>query len=1220
MDRFNGFLQRDSAKKASEITINAIPEIEMESKFRKWKPITFRRPFLLAVTLITLGILALVQVLVIYDQRHSGILFATKISELGAGYIFLYRYFPTIISVSYGLIWNWIDVDARRIEPYRQLSKPGGASGSNSLLLHYPTDLLAFVPLKALRRKHWPVVLASSALVLVGMGLTPLQAAIFATERVTKFFDEPMLLSTSHMSMADQASQITANYTYSVANIVWLGERLPQFMTREAAFTPFKLETYEAPYDGEVMTAETTSYAVDVKCEPAVLDADEDWISSQGCKVPNTFGPPAPDIIGESPSGNLIKEYSSFFAGYSGDGGNVNYYLASYCPDEAINVFMVALRQNRKSEDDSPANTTRLFCETAYYQQSVTATIRRVDGSVINTTETAPRTPLSPGFFNTTIFQDQISNARQQIGVRGSLPTFAWPDQRPQLSKLPLTISGSTPEIYNIFGLAVGAYPRPLGDYMDPEVLTTSFGAAYQLLFARAMVDVLAVSYEETEALNGTKSYMIEAVRVLPKFAYAVEAILGVVIAMAITLMVVTWRDALNLCSDPDSLSALMFLTKGQPGLLEQFSQHDQSSWALLKAETSASTYELEQPYDKLGGTLRLQGSSFADIDQSKRVRARDDTSDFDYPIEFSMVAGIMFVLALLATLAGTAYLYQANEDQGLALPTQNRFVRQLLENYIPTVVATLIEPVWVVLNRHLCLFQPFEELYKKESPARRSINLKYSSIPPQLVVLKALHARHFILSAVCTMALLANVLAVAFSGLLDEDTLSVGRGSTVLLNYEARLKEQISNGTESGNPFPFYYAMANFTSGTPMPQWTSDSGFYLPVSHEAHLNQSDRLELSNIPMLTTDTDCNPINHAHGSSWRFDRGSFANESSASANMTVSMLDDQGETLSCATKPLGMSGSSYPFPCDSQQVMALELMAHLVAPSAAGSGVGPVDDDACRGLWVGIWARKSASALCEENAFELSDEEVTAMVCRAKVVVQSANVTFSGDHYVLEEQDKGPSYDFEGSDTLIKEITEAMWLTPNRDYMQDQRGTWHNDSFPSDWNSFVMNLMSPDSGMLDPTLPPPSFNLTAELFKKSYRKLFAILMGMDHERLLAEAAKDSPAFDTTILHPEIRIVVSKPMIVLSSTILGLYIIVAIAVYAHRPGKFLPRMPLTMASDIALFAASQAVTEIDENEKAGKDLSANRKMFGYGSFIGTDGRPHVGVERAPFVVPA
>jgi hypothetical protein len=1204
-----------------DVTVEAIPEIEMKSKFRRWKPITLRRPFLLAVALITLILLALVQVLIVYDQRHDGILFATKVSQLGTGYIFLYRYFPTIISVSYGLIWHWIDIDARRIEPYRQLSKPGGASGSNSLLLHYPTDLLAFVPLKALRRKHWPVVLASSALVLVGMGLTPLQAAIFATEQVTMSFDEPMLLSTSHMSMADQASQITANYTYSVANIVWLDERLPPFMTREAAFTPFKLKTAQTPYEGEVWTAGTTSYGVDVTCESAILSADDKWTSSQGCKVPHTFGPSAPDVIGESIAGNLIKEYTPFFAGSSGDGGNINYYLAPYCPEKAANVFMVALRQNRKSDADLPSNTTRLFCETSYYQQNITATVRRSDGSIMNTTESAPRTPMSSGLFNTTIFQDQISNARQQIGVRGPLPSFEWPDQRPQLSKLPITVSDATKEMSNIFGLAVGTNPRNLADYMDPEVLTTSFGAAHRLLFARAMVDVLAVNYEESKALNGTKAYTIEAVRVLPRFAYAVEAILGFVVLMVITLMAVTWRDDLNLYTDPDSLSALMFLVKGQSGLLEQFSEHDQSSWALLKAETTGSIYELEQPYDKFGGTLRLH-EPFTDNKQPKRRRVEEDRPDFNYPFEFSMVTGIVFVLALLAVLVGTSYLYQANREQGLALPTQNRFVRQLIENYIPTVIATLIEPVWVVLNRLLCLFQPFEELHKKESPGSRSINLKYSSLPPQLVIFKALYARHFILSAVCTMALLANILAVAFSGLLDEDTLSVNRVSTASPIYEARLKAHISNGTESGNPFPFYYVMANYTSGTPMPQWTSDSAFYVPVSHEAQLNQSDRLELTSTPTLAADLHCNPIDHAHGSSWRFDRGSFANSSSASSNMTVSMTDDQGDILSCATMPLAMSSNYYPWPCDSQQIMALELITPLMAPSAAGSipAAESLDEDACRGLWVGVWARKPASALCGDDAFTFSDEEATAMVCRAKIVVQPANATFSGDHYVLDEQSKGAPHDFEGSDTLIKEITRAMWLAPNSNYMMDQGGSWHNDSFPSDWQTYVMNLMGPDSGLLDPSSPPPDFNLTATLFTKSYQKLFAILMGMDHDRLLAEAAKDIPAIGATILHPEIRIVVSKPMVVLSSTILCLYIIVAITVYAHRPGKFLPRMPLTMASDIALFAASKAVAEIDEHDNSGQNLDAHEKRFRYGRFVGTDGRPHVGVERAPFAVPA
>jgi hypothetical protein len=173
MYRFNSFF-REPATKEPYAAVEPILKTATDAKFKQWKPFTLRRPFLIGVILITLGLLALVQLLVIYDQHYDGILFASKISKIGAGHLFLYRYLPTILAVTYAFIWHWIDVDTRRIEPYRQLSKPGGATGSNSLLLHYPTDLLAFVPLKALKRKHWPVVISASALLLVGMGLTPL--------------------------------------------------------------------------------------------------------------------------------------------------------------------------------------------------------------------------------------------------------------------------------------------------------------------------------------------------------------------------------------------------------------------------------------------------------------------------------------------------------------------------------------------------------------------------------------------------------------------------------------------------------------------------------------------------------------------------------------------------------------------------------------------------------------------------------------------------------------------------------------------------------------------------------------------------------------------------------------------------------------------------------------------------------------------------------------
>jgi len=1218
MNRFNSFF-RESAKNPPNATVEPILETESDTEFKQWKPVTLRRPFLLAVISITLGLLALVQVLVLYDQNHDGILFAPKISELGAGYLFLYRYMPTILAVTYAFVWHWIDIDTRRVEPYRQLSKPGGATGSNSLLLHYPTDLLAFVPMKALKRRHWPVVISASALLLIGMGLTPLQAAMFATETITKSSDEPILLSNYRMSIGEQEAQITANYTYSVANIVWLDERLPPFMTREAAFTPFKLAKQQTMHNDETLTGATTSYSVDVTCENAVRNETEKTVtSSHGCRFKDAdiYGSTWTNVVGIDDLGDDIKDYTPFFAGYSGGGGNVNYYLSSSCPKNASNVFFVALRKNRRSADDSPPMITGLFCETTYYQQEVMATVRRSDGSIPNVVSLAPRVIMPSELYNTSTFEEQISNARQMQNVRGALPSTQWPNQIPQLSKFPITVKGSLPEMSNVFGLAIGANPQEdFENYMDAKTLAASFQAAYRLLFARAMVDVLSADYQDSKSMNGTRVYHIEAVRVVQHFAYAIEGLFGIAALMALTLLALTWANSVNLSTDPDSLSALMLLVKGQPGILEHFSQHDQSSWALLQSATSRSTFALERPLNMYGGTLKLEKCSL-EADTLKRNHFEDDKPDFDYPLELSVVMGGAFTLALALVLAGTSYLYHISRAEGLALPSQNVLVRQMLENYIPTMIATLIEPVWVVLNRLMCMFQPFEELRNGNASARRSVDLKYASLPPQFSLLRALGAKHVVLSAVCSMALLANVLAVAFSGLMNEETVAVAYSANATSIHTAQLKADIANEIPSFNPSPFYSAMANFTSGTPMPQWTDDSAFYLPVSHQATLNQSDHLQLENMVALAANLQCESVDDTHGPSWNFSGYSYIETSIWDANITVTIPSDQGILLRCSTDLLGTSGGYSHWPCSSQQ-MAVEYM----LPLMAAQGDEASESDPCQGLLLAVWARKPASELCGDKSYTISDDEATVMVCKPRVTIQSVNMTLTGDHHVLEARSKTAPEDFRGSDELIRQATYAL-LGSNvsmTSYLING-GMWHNDSFPSDWNSYVMNMMDAELGVLDPNLPPPDFDLTVDLFTRAYQKIFAIWLGLEHERLLALTPENGSVITATILRPEIRIVVSRPMVVLSSMILGLYVIVAIAVYTRRPGKFLPRMPLTMASDIALFAASKAVTEIEAADTPKHRRENEEQRFGYGSFIGVDGRPHVGVERVPFVIPA
>jgi hypothetical protein len=117
-----------------------------------WRPITIQWPFLALLAAFSTVLIIIIEFLVHWSQRDGGLVFATSVNSLSLAKIFPYQHLPTIIAVLYAILWSWVDLDTRRLEPYFQLSKPdGGAKGYQSLLLDYPVDFLAWVPLRAFR-------------------------------------------------------------------------------------------------------------------------------------------------------------------------------------------------------------------------------------------------------------------------------------------------------------------------------------------------------------------------------------------------------------------------------------------------------------------------------------------------------------------------------------------------------------------------------------------------------------------------------------------------------------------------------------------------------------------------------------------------------------------------------------------------------------------------------------------------------------------------------------------------------------------------------------------------------------------------------------------------------------------------------------------------------------------------------------------------------------
>jgi len=87
------------------------------------------------------------------NANGGGLAFAATADDISTVASFSYLYLPTVIAVFYSMIWSWVDLDTKRLEPWFQLSRRGGAVAENSLLLQYPFDFLAFVPVRAARRK-----------------------------------------------------------------------------------------------------------------------------------------------------------------------------------------------------------------------------------------------------------------------------------------------------------------------------------------------------------------------------------------------------------------------------------------------------------------------------------------------------------------------------------------------------------------------------------------------------------------------------------------------------------------------------------------------------------------------------------------------------------------------------------------------------------------------------------------------------------------------------------------------------------------------------------------------------------------------------------------------------------------------------------------------------------------------------------------------------------
>jgi hypothetical protein len=130
-----------------------------------WKPFSMKWPYLMFLIVLSLGLAGAMEV--IYQASTRGhLLTFTKPSDIPGGQYFAFKFLPTIVTVTFGVLWQITDFEVKRLEAFYQLSREDGALAAVSINVDYITNFNFLRPVRAMQYRHYAVAVSSVASIL----------------------------------------------------------------------------------------------------------------------------------------------------------------------------------------------------------------------------------------------------------------------------------------------------------------------------------------------------------------------------------------------------------------------------------------------------------------------------------------------------------------------------------------------------------------------------------------------------------------------------------------------------------------------------------------------------------------------------------------------------------------------------------------------------------------------------------------------------------------------------------------------------------------------------------------------------------------------------------------------------------------------------------------------------------------------------------------------
>lgn len=630
-----------------------------------WKPETMQAPVLLALTLASLLLAALLEILAQKSASEGALSIVPSADAIPGVVSFAYLYLPTIVAVLYSLAWNWVDLDVKRMQPWLALSRDEGATGRDSLFLDYPVDFVAFVPFKAARKRHWAVFYSGTIVVLVFWILTPMQGAVFGTSAILARHPTAMTYPQTLVDAAAQAALLDQEILNAGYAVTWLGQDYPAFTTAEYALQPFVPPADALPAGAAAAanwTGVTTKYWTELDCWPAkvrhvpgFLPSVNDFDDGRGCNASAL----------EIHAGRATAfPYKMTYIGYQGSAW-ADYSLdCPTCGPRAVNEFLATWAAY--NNDTAGVDITAAFCEPTYWKQQVRATVsartqRPVDAAM---TPLGPPEALPDAEFNHTAFHYLIGAGVSSVEMPRDFPFTMLLAHYFRVSTIGLQFP-LTP----VTALALGGQNLTVRQYASVANLRRSYGAVHKMLFSLAFqrLQTNATAQPQRQADAHGATYTVQyGVTVSRVFSALVEGVL-VLVAVMTGLLLWSCRTRLSMLSaDPSALGSLVRLVQEDEPVQDLFSGTGHMTGEELAAKLGGYRFKLVCGCHRSSMTesLRLVGKPDFDSDDEKTSPPKPSPVGYLAPIKplvLRKAAGLVFGIVLLA--AGAALVYLKRQE-----------------------------------------------------------------------------------------------------------------------------------------------------------------------------------------------------------------------------------------------------------------------------------------------------------------------------------------------------------------------------------------------------------------------------------------------------------------------------------------------------------------------------------------------------------------------------